>query len=171
MGTAANVLVGVNGGVAFAPTGSTLPETATDVLDAAFNDLGFISDDGLVEKLGTSTNPIKNWKGDTVRRVQTEHALSYKFTMIESTDDTEEAYYGTDPSLGISAVQGQRGCWVADVFDGDISIRIVIPDGQVTERGDVTYKNDEAIAYDITVECYPDEDGNKAYRLKDDGGS
>lgn len=171
MGTAANVLVGTNGGIAFAIDGTTLPTNATDVLDVAFADLGYISDDGLSEKIAKSTTPIKNWKGDTVRKVMTEHAVSYTFTMIETNDDSEAAYYGADPADGISAVQGQRGCWVADVFDGDVSIRIVIPDGQVTETGDVAYKNDQAIAYQVTVECYPDDTGAKAYKYKDLGGS
>lgn len=171
MGTAANVLVGTNGGAAYAVDGTTLPTTATEALNVAFADLGYISDDGLAEKIGRSTNPIKNWKGDTVRTVQTEHNVSYTFTMIETTDDTEAAYYGSDPSAGISAVQGQRGEWVFDVFDGDVSIRIVVPDGQVTETGDVAYKNDQAIAYQVTVECYPDGSGNKAYKYKDLGGS
>jgi hypothetical protein len=55
--------------------------------------------------------------------------------------------------------------------DGDVDIRIVIPDGQVTERGDVTYANGEAIGYDVTVTAYPDDSGVKAYIYRDETAS
>jgi hypothetical protein len=169
MGDAANVLVGADGGVNFAPSGTTIPTTVEGALDGAFTDLGFVSDDGLTEAIGTSTNQIKNWKGDTVREVQTEHTVTYKFVLIETNDDSEEVFYGDDPANGIEAVQGTRGRWVFDIFDGDIPIRVVVPDGQVTERGDVVYKNDQAIAYDITVTAYPDATNKKAYRYRGTG--
>lgn len=170
-GTAANVLVGADGGVSGAPLETDLPTTAEDVLDVAFADLGFISDDGLTEAIGRSTSKIKNWKGDTVREVMTEHTLTYTFTMIETNDDTEAAFYGGDPADGISATQGLRQSWVFDVFDGDITIRVVVPDGQVTDTGDVNYKNDQAIAYKVTVTAYPDTGGKKAYHYKTAEGS
>ena len=34
----------------------------------------------------------------------------------------------------------------------------------MTERGDVVYKNDEAIGYEVTITCYPDQNGVKAYK-------
>lgn len=169
MGDAANVLVGADGAVFGAPLGTTLPTDVDDALDVAFADLGFISDAGLVEGISTSTNKIKNWKGDTVRQVQTEHTLTYKFTMIETNEDTDDVYYGSAPSDGIKGEQGTRQSWVFDVFDGDETIRILVPDGQVTERGDVNYRNDQAIAYDVTVTAYPDDSNNKAYHFRTGG--
>jgi hypothetical protein len=47
--------------------------------------------------------------------------------------------------------------------DGSDLIRIVVPDGQVVERGDVVYKNDTPIGYQVTVTAYPDASGVKAY--------
>lgn len=176
MGDADNVRVGADGAVAFAPAGSTLPTAWDDTLDGAFADLGFVSDDGCTETIGASTTDIKNWKGDAVRTVQTEHKLDYKLKLIETTDDTEDIFYGSDPAAGIEGVPGKRGCWVIDVFDGDpdadgVQIRVVIPDGQVTERGDVVYKNDQAIGYEITITCYPDDTAKKAYKYKSTDGS
>ena len=55
----ANVAAGkprVNGAIFVAPVGSTLPTDASTVLDAAFINLGFISDDGVT--LGTSRSVI-----------------------------------------------------------------------------------------------------------------
>lgn len=171
MGDAAEVLIGADGGVSFAPAATAIPSTVDEVLNVAFADLGFVSDAGTVEAIGTSSNKIKNWKGDTVREVQTEHTLTYKFVLIQTNADTEDVFYGGDPSAGIEGIQGTRGAWVIDVFDGDEQIRIAIPDGQVTARGDVSYKNDSAIAYEITITCYPDDTAKKAYKYRTGSGS
>lgn len=171
MGDALNVLVGANGGVSGAPLGTTTPVAVDSELDVAFDDYGFISDDGMTETIGRTTSEIKNWAGDTVRRVQTAHSVQYKLTFIETTDLTEEAFYGSDPSEGIKAVQGLRQAWIMDVFDGDNTVRVVVPDGQVVDTGDITYKNDSAIAYSVTIEAYPDADGIKAYKFRSITGS
>ena len=55
-----------------------------------------------------------------------------------------------------------------EVRDGAKTVRIVLPDAQITERGEVTYKTDEAVAYDVTITAYPDKNGVKAYIYLDD---
>lgn len=170
MGTAAEVLVGADGGVSYAEAGTPIPTTPQGALNGAFVDLGFISDDGLTETIGSSSNKIKNWKGDTVREVQTEHNLEYEFTMLQTNADTALAYYGSDPSDGIEGIQGLRGRWVFDVFDGEDILRIVVPDGQVTDRpSPVAYKNSDAAAYRVKVTAYPDDDNKKAFHYSFDG--
>ena len=41
--------------------------------------------------------------------------------------------------------------------------RIVVPNAQITEVGDVTYVDGEPIGYEVTVSAYPDASGNTAY--------
>ena len=41
--------------------------------------------------------------------------------------------------------------------------RVVIPSGKVIELGDVVYKDDEAIGYEVTLSVAPDSSGNTAY--------
>lgn len=173
MGTAANVRVGVTGAVYSAPTGTPLPTDAEATLNVAFHDLGYISDDGVVEGISTDSTKIKAWGGDTVREVQTSHDVTYKFTMLETTDETQQIYYGSASGgvVEVTSAQGERGEWVVQVIDGDQLIRIVIPDGQVTDRGDVTYHTDDATGYEVTITAYPDESGVKAYKYIVDSGS
>jgi hypothetical protein len=167
MTTAANVRVGVTGGVYGAPTDSTLPTDNAAELDAAFEELGYVSEDGVVQAINSDTTEIKAWQNaDVVRKIQTSHDLTYALTFLETNDAVLEAYYGTNAAAGVVEVtgaQGTRQAWVIEVIDGDEVIRIAIPDGQITDRGDVTYANAEAIAYPITITCYPDADGVKAY--------
>lgn len=170
--TAANVRVGVTGGAFHAPLATTIPTNATSALNAAFKEVGYISEDGITQAIAADVSDIKAWQnGDVVRKVQTSHDLTFQFSMIETNAESLKIYYG-DPNATISAVQitgdqTVREAWVLEVTDGDNDIRVVLPDAQVTERGDVTYKNDEAIAYDVTITAYPDSNGVKAYLYMD----
>jgi hypothetical protein len=52
---------------------------------------------------------------------------------------------------------------IIHVEDAGNDIRIVIPNAQVTESGDVTFANGAAVAWPLTVTAFPDGNGNKAY--------
>lgn len=170
MSTAANVRVGVTGSINKADAGSTLPTDATSSIDGAFDELGYIGEDGVVQSIGADVTEIKAWQnGDVVRKIQTSHDLTYAFAFMETSAEVLEAYYGNftgtvdDGTVEITADQLERGPWVLHVIDGDSLIRIVVSDGQITERGDVSYVNGEAVTYPVTLSCFPDENGVKAY--------
>jgi hypothetical protein len=174
--TAANVLVGkpaTTGGVLTAPTGSTLPTDASTALDPAFVGVGYLSDDGLTQTINADTTEIKAWGGDVVRRVQTSHEVTYQFTMIETSDGSLKAYYGdsnvttgTSTSIELKAGDMPHEVWDFEIADGSTKVRVVVPDGQVTDRGDIVYKDDSSIAYQVTLTAYPDASGVKAYIYK-----
>jgi hypothetical protein len=185
--TAANVLSGkplATGGILRAPLGSTLPNDAKAAPDAAFKGLGYVSEDGVTETQDRSTDKIKAWGGDTVKVVQTEHSLSYKFTLIETLNaDVLKAVHG-DANVATTAATSTTGtlqtvqvtgdelghaAYVIEVKDGNARVRIVISDGQITEVGDVTYSDGDVIGYEVTVECFPDANGVKAKKYIDDG--
>lgn len=169
MTTASNVAVGVTGSVYGAPTGSTLATDSTTALDAAFVELGYITDAGIRENQNSATNQIKAWQnGDIVREIQTEHNLTYALDFLESSAEVLEAFYGneTTGTVEITGAQGTRQAWTFNIVDGTTTIRLVIPDGQITDRGEVQYVNGNAIVYPITITCYPDTSGVKAYRYQ-----
>ena len=166
--TASNVRVGVTGAIYKAPLKTAAPANATAAIDARFKDLGYISEDGVTQTIDSDKSEIKAWQnGDIVRTIQTSHNVSFQFTLIETNEEVLKLYYA-DPTATATAVkvtgaQSAHDSYVLDVLDGDKTIRIVIPDGQVTERGEITYKTDEAIGYQVTVAAYPDATGAKAY--------
>lgn len=157
MGTAADVKVGASGVIYGGPSGTSLPTATSGTPDAAFKDLGDVDETGVKQSIGQNTQDIKKWGGSTVRTVQTSHTVTYQLTLLETNPDALAAYYGSanvDDVLNvveITSATNQRQSWVIDVLDGTDKIRIVIPDGEVTAHGDVLYKGDTAIGYDITI--------------------
>jgi hypothetical protein len=172
--TAANVRVGVTGGVYTAPEGTAIPTTIEAALNGAFEDVGYISEDGVTQSIGEDITDLKAWQnGDVVRKIQTSHDLTYTFTMIETSDVTLATYYG-NYAAGVVQIDGEQlphKSWVLEVQDGDDDVRIVIPDGQITERGDLVYQNGDAVGYPVTITCFPDDSGNKAYLYVSGTGS
>ena len=168
--TAANVLVGTPpsgvGGIYGAASGTTLPTTTVAALDPAFADGGYVSEDGVTQAIGSDVTEIKAWNGDTVRKIETSHDVTLQFTLLETSTTTRRWYYGnaTSSLSEVRSGQGIRQAWVIDMVDGAKKIRLVVPDGQVTERGDVVYRLDEAVAYPITITAYPDSSGVKIYK-------
>ena len=176
MSNAANVTTGkrrVDGGIYFAPAGTTLPTDATTALAAAFKNLGYVSEDGVTNSLSKETTEIKEWGGATVDNVQTGYTDTFSLTFIESMNvDTLKAIYGdsnvTEASgaitVTVNASEAPAGVYVIDmVMKGNKLKRIVIPNGKVSELGDIVYKADEAVGYDVTIAASLDANGNTHY--------
>lgn len=173
MADATKVTVGkpkVGGAVHWAPIGSTLPTSATASLDGAFVELGYISEDGLTNNNSPESDTVKAWGGDTVLTLQTDRPDTFAMTLLESMNaDVLKTVYGsanvtTDGSGNLTvkatAQDMPSGAWVFDmILKGGRAKRIVVPNGTISELGEITYKDDEAVAYNITITDVPDTNG------------
>jgi len=171
--TVTNVSAGkpaIGGAIFHAPLGTTLPEDAPSTLNEAFVCLGYCSDDGLVNSNSPESSVIKAWGGDTVLSIQESKDDTFKFTLIEVLNpDVLSAIYGSDNvtgnlSTGIKIVSNsdepEEGAWVIDmIMRNGVFKRIVIPDAKVSEVGDITYSDSDAVGYETTLQCMPDSDG------------
>lgn len=158
---AANVRVAVDGMLAVAPLATAAPTSAVSTLPATWVDLGYFSEDGVTESTSQSSDKIKAWqRAATVRTTITEGESTYKGQLIETKKDTIELAFGTTvDSVTGSYVKSPtkdrpRKSFVLDVIDGAVISRTYIPDGQVTEIGDVVYRNGEPIGYEVTITAY-----------------
>jgi len=157
-----NVRVAVTGAVMVGPTSATAP-TDADTPPVGFDDLGYISEDGVTETRERSTDQLRAWQNaDVLREVVTEASISFTFRMVETKAETVGLYYGSDvdPLDGSVAIvparTGGRKSFIIDVIDGTDFIRVYIPSGEVTEVGDQVYASGEAIGYEVTITAYPD---------------
>lgn len=177
MAKASNVTAGKpkKGGAIFrAPLGTTLPTDATTALDAAFICLGYCGEDGLVNANSPESDSIKAWGGDTVLTFQTAKEDTFQFALIESMNpDVLKAVYGdanvtgtldTGITVRANSDPQEAAAWVIEqVLRDGAHKRIVIPSAAVTEVGDITYSDEDAVSYETTITATPDEDGNTHY--------
>ncbi len=177
MNDAKNVTTGKpkKGGAIFrAPLGTPLPTDATTALDKAFKALGYCSDDGLTNSNSPENDSVKAWGGDTVLNMQTSKEDTFGFKLIESLNvEVLKAVYGNDNVSGdldtgvtikANADEQEECSWVVElILKGGALKRIVIPSAKVTEVGDITYVDEEAIGYETTISATPDEEGQTHY--------
>lgn len=182
------VLVGApdqktTGAVLDAPVGTKLPTSATEELDKAFTSSGYISEDGLALKTDRSTNDIKDWSGNVVRKLLDSFDGTLTWSELEMSYESLCHAFGTDAvkkegattdhgarvTLAINSAMPPMRSWCFRMKDGDAKILIVVPKGQVTSVDEIDFVSSDAVKLPITLSCYPDESGNSVYVYVDDG--
>ena len=175
--TVGNVSAGkpaIGGAIWRAAKGTTPPTDATTALAADFKALGYCSEDGLTNSNSPSTTDIKAWGGDTVLNIQEEKPDTFQFTLIEVLNDNViKAIYGSANVSGTlsaglevqaNADEQEEAVWVIDmVMNSNTIKRVVIPHGKISEIGDISYTDTDAVGYEVTVTALPDTDGNTHY--------
>lgn len=159
------VRVGVTGELYAAVTGTPRPANSTAALNAAYTGMGYVSDEGVTESLDESVDRIVAWQGATVvRTTVTEATATLEMTLIETKAAVLELFHkgstvtelgGGHYKIDVKPPTEKRQQFVLDVLDGTKHIRFDIPDGEVTERGEIVYANGEPIGYPVTIICYP----------------
>lgn len=164
----------LSGAVYRAASGTTAPTDATTALSADFKCLGYCSDAGLVNSNSPSTTDIKAWGGDTVLTIQEEKTDTFQTTLIEVLNaDVLKAVYGSTNVTGAlatgitvtaNAKEPEEGVWAIDMLLNSNTVkRVVIPKGKISEIGDITYSDTDAVGYEVTITALPDSSGNTHY--------
>src|SRR4051812_14686886 len=145
----AAIVVGQTGKIYTAPIGTAAPTDVDSAWAAGWVDLATISEDGLTMSFNEDSEDVKQWGGGVVRKLITSSETTLAFTCLETSKQVMEAFYKTTVDDLTSAMEIKGGSrdermWGVDVVDGTTHIRIVVPRGEITERGDVIFRADQA---------------------------
>lgn len=178
MASKGNVSVGkprVAGAVYWAPYGTDITDLSD--LDSSptvygFTSLGYISEDGVVWSYGSDGDVIRAWGGDIVDEPEGSVEDVAKFTLLETINaEALEAFWGNAEAVtggyavSIGVPSPVRYSWCIDMIipwrrtspnelmyrDG--VRRIVIESAAVGDRDDITYSDDELVAYGVTLQA------------------
>ncbi|WP_217951365.1 phage tail protein [Granulicatella adiacens] len=164
----------VGGAVFVAPLKTALPEDAKSELDAAFKNLGYISEDGIKNENTASTQDIKAWGGAVVNSSQKDKTDKFKMTFIEALNiDVLKFIYGksnvegsleTGIKIKVGSDEAEEQAMVIDsVLKGGYLKRVVIPIAKLTEMGEIEYSDSNTHGYESTVSAFPDTEGFTHY--------
>lgn len=182
-----NVLVGAPdvkaaGGITLGDvvkTGGTVPADATSELEAGLNHepAGFVSEDGVTKTVDRTVEKIRDWNGDTVITVQSDHGVTLQLTFMEGANATvlkkifgEENVVISGNKIVVKDTAAELPHFSLNIeIKGSASkkIRLFAPDAQITETGDVSFVRSGVIQYQVTIECF-DVDDVKLYQFIDD---
>ena len=157
----------------------TIPTSASATLGADYKCMGYISEDGLKNNLSMDTDKVVAWGGDTVLPFEKGKQDEFGFKMLEVlNEDVLKSVFGasnvsvtaattTAPksiAINVDSDEQEEAVWVFDMLlRGGNPKRIVVPYGKITEIGEITYKDDEAVGYDVTILALADSSGNTHY--------
>lgn len=181
--------VGVTGAMFVAPSGTAAP-AGLAVPAAPWADAGYVSDNGLVESRNETRQTHTPWQSLTpIRTDITGSAKEFHIILWESKATSVSLYYQVPVASMVSttAVTGPPAvpaymsfdepaipaqdirAMLFDIFDGANQRRFYCSRAEVTARGDVTYKTDTMVGYDLTITAYPGTGGIAVSRIFAEG--
>lgn len=165
----ARIWGGDNDSIWLAPVGTALPTDMTTAPGAAFEDVGWIHEDGIVETASGSKEVIRGHQGaGVVRTRMSETGTAIAFTALEDKAQTNSLRYhekASEVTAGVRKVTrgpGQRvspRAAVIDFYDIDnetIQKRMVIPRLEVVPTGDKTFSNADISGFGFESEIIGD---------------
>lgn len=171
------------GAILTGPETDVIPDTIDDFVDAGLEDSGYVNEDGVTITPSESTTNILDWSLKVIRKILSEFDGTIAWTHLELSVAALKNYMGDDNVTVTSATAahgeqtraaigaGQRPikAWHFKIKDGARRVRVFVPHGQVTERGEIPLSASGAVTLPVTLSTYPDAAGNSIYIYTDDG--
>lgn len=172
------VVIAPGGQIAVAPEGTTEPTNEASALDAAFVDVGYASEDGVLFNTSPNITDIFAWQSEYPIRSLTEtREGGVAFTMREWSADNFKVAFGGGSIEVVSAghykyvpPSGAQSVNVVVVTWTDAhTYRLVVPRGQIVENVEVPLRRAAAADLPVTFRVLgPSGGGDPWYLLTDD---
>lgn len=166
---------GVGGGIWMAAYGSTLPTDASTALDNVFGSLGYVSDAGVKRNISRNTTVVHAWGGDPVAVLSNQKTETFKFKLIEPSNISVLGLAFGEATGSLSAgivvkskadISTPHSFVISTLMDNSVHQRIVIPEGVVTEIGEIGYVDNDVVGFELTITAISDSSGNTAYEYQ-----
>lgn len=171
------------GAVSVAPTTTAAPTDATTTLPSAWNDGGYVDENGISITVTRTTTPIRDWSKAVVRNLLTEFNGTISVGFLQVDEFSAKRVFGTS-NVTKTAATTTKGelikvsignelppveSWCFNMKDGNARIRVYIPRAQVTDVNEMAYRPDQGHVIGGTLQCYDDGTGHSIYVFYDDG--
>jgi hypothetical protein len=172
------------GGIWRAPLGTDLPTDNTTDLDDAFISLGYVDDDGVTINIDRPNTKQYAWGGTLITSLQQHYATTFTFKLYQVLDpDVLKAVHsdgnvtvtaatptaGTITKVSMNATLNMNSVWAIDSFYQTAMLRFALPNARVTQVGNYVLTHKTLAVYPVTLEAFPDSNGNLVYQISDDG--
>lgn len=162
------------GDVLVADVGVTPPTNTTAdwaTVDPDWVPLGLLSEDGLTEARDGDSNDVWAWGNILVRSVRSKEKRTFTVSVLEN---SHVVWSLLNPGSIATTVNGMTTRTVKksepdpkafgfEKRDGDITTRIVVPRGEITEVGEAVSSEEGIESREITITVYPDPDTDELY--------
>lgn len=151
----------------------TAPTDASSALNVGFLEVGAVTEDGITESTSQDRTDVVIWQRNQVaRRLPGTASKTFQFAAAETRifnlglqfPGSTVATTGEGASVAEGAPTTDIRRWVLHGLDGNSKLRIYLPFGEITERGDVVWSANGINVYDWTITAYPDVTNKWAYR-------
>lgn len=163
---------GVSGGIFMGPKTATLPTDATTTLNSAFKSAGYVSDAGVTRAIAKDNTVVNAWGGDVVAIINGNKTETFHFVLMDN-DNLDvlgltfgEATGTMESGITVKSTSDQstpHAYVIETILSGNVLQRIVIPEGVLTDIGDIVYVDNEVVGFDLTITAISDSDGVTAY--------
>ena len=171
------------GAVAVAAEGTAMPTDAKTALPNAWDNGGYVDENGISVTITRSTTPIRDWSKAAVRNLLTEFGgqIAIGFLQIDAfaakrvfgasnvTVTPATSTKGEQIKIAIGAELPPIEAWCFSMKDGNARVRACVPRGQITEVNQIDFKPDTGNVIGGTLDCYDDGTGKSIYFIYDDG--
>jgi len=159
-----DLVVAANGRVYVAPTTATLPTDETEALDAAFVDLGYLTDAGVTVSPTMSVESITPWQSYySIREIVSTRELTIGMELLQFNADTTVLAFGggivTEESSGHykmvppSPEYVDKRTVVVDWQDGSKNYRLVVPLAMMSDGGEFNLSRTAPASLAVTLKA------------------
>lgn len=175
-----NLGIGLSTGMAFhAPAGTALPTYPGEALDAAWMEIGAVSEEGISYGMNHSMTPLRNWAKVIERLMAADGDATIKAPFMDTTKETLDTLFGAENVVATAATEehgklisitiGPDTMPESEAFlflmkDGEDMIMIGSTQATVTAVDDITFAPNSAILWNATI-------SSKEWTIVKDGGN